>query len=201
MSDDMKRVVRDEETVVAGTPQEVVVTQTPGVAPVVPGVAPVAPVVPAVAPMPVQTTVAQTPAPADRVVSRSVTQAVNDPALNRAENVDWFSRAIWFLVGLLDVLLAIRFVLLLVGANASSGFSQLIYNVTGVFVAPFTSLLGQNITYPGAAGNGVVEWASLVAIIVWSLVGLLIVKLAQLALGTNRNKGTVISDVDHRTRM
>src|SRR3954469_13371945 len=108
MANDMKQVVRQEETVVAGTPPQAVVTQTPVVTPA--------------GTVPAQTVVAQTPVPSDRVVSQNVSEAVHDPAGERAANVDWFSRVIWFLVGTLAVLLAIRFVLLLTGANEAAGF-------------------------------------------------------------------------------
>jgi hypothetical protein len=194
MADDMKRVVRQDEVVVAGAPQqETVVTQTPAV---VPGT-PVAPVVPAA-----QTTVqATTTPPGDRVVARTATEAVIDPAAERAASVDWVSRLIWFLVGVLDVLIAIRFVLLLAGANAAVGFAQLIYGVTTPFVGPFLGLFGKPITYEGAAQTAQVEFESLVAIVVWTLIGWVIVKVAQLLLGTNRNRGTVVSDVDRRTRI
>ncbi len=199
MADDMRRVVRQDETVVAGEPaQETVVTQTPGVvAPVTPTtpMAPVAPVVPAV-----QTAVTTTP-PGDRVVARSSSQAVIDPAAERAATVDWASRLVWFVVGVLDVLLAIRFVLLLAGANAATGFANLVYGVTAPFVAPFLGLFGRHLTYPGAAQTGYVEFESLVAIVVWTLVAWIIVKVLQLMLGTNRNRGTVVSDVDRRTRI
>ncbi|HMA36818.1 MAG TPA: hypothetical protein VKY74_20350 [Chloroflexia bacterium] len=189
MSNDMQRVVRNEETVVAGPPQETVVTQTPAVAPAGMPVGPV------------QTTVATTPPVGDRVVAHRMRESVVDPAAERAAGVDWFSRVIWFLVGVLDVLLAIRFVLLMAGANQSVGFAQLIYNLTNPFVAPFLGLLGRHMTYPGAAATGVVEWESLVAIVVWTLIGVALIKIADLLLGTNRNRGVVISDVEHRTRV
>ena len=195
--DDMRRVVRDEETVVAGAPaQETVVTQTPGVP-----VAPVTPVTPVAPVQPVQqTTVATTP-PGDRVVARTVSEAVVDPAVDRAATVDWLSRLVWFLVAVLDVLLAIRFVLLLSGADKGAGFAQLIYGVTDPFVAPFAGLFGANMTYPGAAGTGVFAPETLVAMVVYALIGFAIVKIAQLMLGTNQNRGTVVSDVNRRTRM
>ena len=194
MADDMRQVVRNEQTTVAGAPDQTVVSQTTQ-----PAVPAGAPVVPAAAP--VQTTVATTPPAGDRVVARNVSEAVVDPAAERAAGVDWVSRLVWFLVGVLDVLLAIRFVLLVSGANENAGFSQLIYGVTSPFVAPFSGLFGSHLTYPGAAGTGVFEPEALVAILVYALIGFAIVKIAQLMLGTNRNRGTVVSDVNQRTRI
>jgi YggT family protein len=193
MADDMRQVVRNEQTTVAGAPDQTVVNQT--TTPAVPAGTPVVPAAP------VQTTVATTPPVGDRVVARNVSEAVVDPAAERAAGVDWVSRLVWFLVGVLAVLLAIRFVLLVSGANENAGFAQMIYGVTAPFVAPFKGLFGSNLTYPGAAGTGVFEPEALVAILVYALIGFAIVKIAQLMLGTNRNRGTVVSDVNHRTRV
>ena len=110
-------------------------------------------------------------------------------------------RLVWFLVAVLEVLLAIRFVLLLAGANEGAGFAQLIYGVTSPFVAPFAGLFGSNLTYPGAAGTGVFAPETLVAMVVYALIGFAIVKIAQLMLGTNQTRGTVVSDVNRRTRI
>ncbi|MBN1192131.1 MAG: YggT family protein [Coriobacteriia bacterium] len=75
------------------------------------------------------------------------------------------SRVIMFVFGVIEVLIAIRFVLMLLGANAEAGFAKLIYGVSGVFVAPFTALFNTQ-----EAGGAVFEWSSLVAIAVYALV-------------------------------
>ena len=75
------------------------------------------------------------------------------------------SRVIMFVFGVIEVLIAIRFVLMLLGANAEAGFAKLIYGVSGVFVAPFTALFNTQ-----EAGGAVFEWSALVAIAVYALV-------------------------------
>ncbi|MDQ6857527.1 MAG: YggT family protein [Chloroflexota bacterium] len=80
------------------------------------------------------------------------------------------------------MLLAIRFVLRLLGANAQAGFAQLIYGVTAPLVAPFQGLFG---TVQSDAS--VLESASLVALIVYALVAWLLVKLAWLVFGETRS--------------
>ncbi len=202
--DNQRKVVRSEETIVAGEPDQAVVSQTqtaaaPGYVPVAPapGVAPVAPVA-------AQTTVETTATGAprgDRVVAHNVAHAVVDPAAEKAAGVDWFGRTVWFIVGLMAALLAIRFILLLAGANEDAGFAQLIYGLTGWMVAPFLGLFGKPITYPGAAQTGVLEFESLVAIVVYALIGWGITKIAALALGTNRTSSVVYSDTERRTRI
>jgi hypothetical protein len=74
-------------------------------------------------------------------------------------------RLIWFIVGVINVIIAIRFVLLLLGANQSAGFVDFIYGLSSVFVAPFAGILGEP-----AYGTFVFEWSSLLAIAIYSLI-------------------------------
>ena len=200
MSDDVRKVVRNEETVVAGDPPQQVVTQTTtgGVAPVAPVVpaAPVAPVVPAAT---VQQTT--TTPPGDRVVSHS--EAVSDinPPVEKAATVGWLNAVVWFIAGLIIALLAIRFVLAMTGANPDAGFAELIYSVTAPFRAPFAGLFGAPITYEGAVTTGRIEFETLVAMVVIALLAWAITKVFALMLGTNRTRTTVYTDNSHRTRL
>ncbi|MDZ4178685.1 MAG: YggT family protein [Coriobacteriia bacterium] len=75
------------------------------------------------------------------------------------------SRVIMFVFGVIEVLIAIRFVLKLTGANAEAGFAQFIYGVSGIFMAPFAALFTTQ-----QAGGSVFEWSALVAIAVYALV-------------------------------
>lgn len=75
------------------------------------------------------------------------------------------SRVIMFVFGLIEVLIAIRFVLMLLGANTESGFTKLIYGLSGVFMAPFITIFNTQ-----QAGGAVFEWSALVAIAVYALV-------------------------------
>ena len=56
--------------------------------------------------------------------------------------VSGITRIIYTILGVLEILLGIRFALHLIGANPDSGFATFIYGITGVFVAPFTGLIG-----------------------------------------------------------
>jgi len=84
-------------------------------------------------------------------------------------------RVIWFIAGVINTLIAIRFVLLLLGANQSAGFVDFIYGVTAVFVAPFVGIFGQP-TY----GQFTFDWSSILAIAVYSLIAWGIAKLITL---------------------
>lgn len=87
------------------------------------------------------------------------------------------SRIIWFIAGLIAILLALRFVLMLLGANHDNSFVDFIYQLTAVFAWPFFGIFGYEPTY----GTSVVESGTLVAIIVYLLVGWGLVKLINIA--------------------
>jgi hypothetical protein len=211
MDGDQRQIIRNEEVVAAGQPEadQTVVSQTqravgnPPVAGVVSDRSTVQTSTTAETPpaeQVVQTTTTEASPPSEQVVAHNVAERVVDPAAERAAAVDWATRFVWFIVGLMAALIAIRFLLLLAGANENAGFAQLIYGLTGWMVAPFAGLFGA-ITYPGAAGTGVFEPGSLVAIVVYVLVGWGITKLAELMLGTNRTRGTVYQETERRTKL
>jgi YggT family protein len=199
MNDDQRYVIRNEDTVEADPRPAQTTTSTSETRSDAVGAAPVAPV--AANQATVQSTTTKTQVPENQTYSRNVAERVVDPAAERAAAVDWVNRLIWFIVGLMAILLVIRFVLLAAGANESAGFAQLIYGLTGWMVAPFAGLFGSPITYPGTAGTGIIEIEALVAAAVYLLIGWILTKLVELAIGTNRTRGTVYSETDHKTRV
>jgi len=91
-------------------------------------------------------------------------------------------RAIWFIAGFIIVLLALRILLLLFGANQENGFVSFLYTLSGVFAAPFFGVFGYEPSY----GVSVFEVSSLVAIIIYALVAWGLAKL--LTLGKPRQE-------------
>ena len=81
-------------------------------------------------------------------------------------------RIVWFIVGAISIIIALRFVLLLLGANQAAGFTDFVYSLSGIFVAPFIGIFGEP-TY----GTSVFEISSLLAIAVYLLLGWGIAKL------------------------
>jgi len=75
------------------------------------------------------------------------------------------TRVTLFVFGFIEVLLAIRFVLVLLGANAEAGFVRLIYGVTDIFMAPFTAIFSTQ-----RVAEATFEWSVLVAIAVYALI-------------------------------
>lgn len=89
---------------------------------------------------------------------------------------------VYFLFGVLEILLGFRLVLKLLGANPASGFVNFIYSVTGIFTFPFRGIFPQE-TQPGLETVSVFEPSTLVAIIVYALIAWGIVKLIQIGSG------------------
>ena len=86
---------------------------------------------------------------------------------------------IWFIVGTIVVLLSLRFVLKLFGANQSSSFVDLIYSITNTLTAPFDSMFGVVRSTSGEV-DSVFEPSIIVAGLVYALIGWGIVKLLSL---------------------
>lgn len=82
------------------------------------------------------------------------------------------TQIVWYVLGLVEVLLAFRFALKLLGANAGAGFASFIYNVTYAFTAPFLSVF----SITRVAGS-VFEWTTLLAMFVYWALAIGIVKL------------------------
>ncbi len=82
------------------------------------------------------------------------------------------TQIVWYLLSILEVLLAFRFVLKLTGANAAAGFTNFIYAVTWPFTAPFLAVF-QKTTIEGS----IFEWTTLLAMLVYWMIALAITKL------------------------
>lgn len=87
------------------------------------------------------------------------------------------AQIVWFVVGVVVFLLVIRMVLALLGANPANAFANLIYSLSNPFVAPFRGLLQVGTVELGVARF---ELETLVAIIIYTLVGWGLVKLINL---------------------
>jgi len=95
---------------------------------------------------------------------------------SRTSGVVVAQRIIWFIVGLINAIIALRFIFLLLGANRGAGFTDFIYSVSAPFVAPFVGIFGEPVY-----GQSVFEVSSILAIIIYTLIGLGIAKLITIA--------------------
>ncbi len=87
---------------------------------------------------------------------------------------------IWYVLGVIEVLLIFRFVLKALGANPFSGFTNLIYTLSNPLALPFSGIL----TTPVVSGS-VFEWSTLIAAVVYAILAYGLVQLFQLIKPTN----------------
>jgi hypothetical protein len=88
-----------------------------------------------------------------------------------------------FIVGVVDILIAARFLGLLFGASTHSAFVNFIYTVSGPLVAPFQGIFGN----AGTKGNSF-ETADLVAIVAYAVIGwglVMLIRIITAPRGTN----------------
>ena len=97
-------------------------------------------------------------------------RSVHDVGAEQQLNILRVYQVVWLFVGIVDVLIGMRVLLKLIGANPVNDFASFIYNFAGVFLAPFFGLVGSP-----SSGGMVLELPSLVAMLVYGLLGWAIV--------------------------
>lgn len=118
-------------------------------------------------------TQAAAPAPAPQPASPNMqTQTETHGSQEEAHPA---KRIVGVIFSIIEVILSLRIVFKLLGANADSGFVQVIYNITNFFVNIFGGIF-EKVTI-NADSNAVFEPAALIAIVVVGLIALGILKL------------------------
>lgn len=107
---------------------------------------------------------------------RSIASANQNSATIRIANI------ITFLFGALELVLAIRLVFRLIGANESNRVADFIYKLSEPFVSAFASLVEN----PTLGTSGVLEITTLLAMLVWAIVGWMAGRLVWLTLSRPR---------------
>ena len=105
----------------------------------------------------------------DHVHEEQVVQNVN---LEYREAIYKVTQFIWLLFGGLEALIGIRVILKLIGANPASAFVAFVYQLSELFLWPFRNIVAN----PGFQNN-ILEITSVIAMIVYALVGWAIVRL------------------------
>lgn len=108
-------------------------------------------------------------------VSRPDPPVPGYPAYSASSSGSRLIQLVWFLAGLVDVLVGMRFVLKLLGASTQSSFVSLLYGITSPLIKPFRFI------FPSAGqGPFVFEPESLVALVVYPLIALGLVSLIRI---------------------
>ncbi len=107
---------------------------------------------------------------------RGIASANQNSAITRIVNI------VYFLFSALELLLASRLTLHLLGVNADNSFADFIYKLSAPFVALFTSLLKN----PTLTGSAILEVTTIIAMLVWAIVAWLLGRLIWLVLSRPR---------------
>lgn len=83
------------------------------------------------------------------------------------------TQIVWYIFSAIEILLAFRFVLKLLGANPSAGFSAFVYGVTYIFATPFLAVFHNTRIVAGS----VFEWTTILAMFVYWVIAIAIIKL------------------------
>lgn len=84
------------------------------------------------------------------------------------------------IIGIVQFLVGFRFVFLLLGANPSNAFVSWVYDLSTPLVALFSGILGQSASTitQGAVVTSVFDWTSLIALLVYGILGTILMRLA-----------------------
>jgi len=82
------------------------------------------------------------------------------------------TQAVWYVLWIVEAILAFRFVLKLISANAEAGFTEFIYTISNPLVTPFSFVLRST-----NLEETVFEWTTVVAMVVYAIIAVALVKL------------------------
>jgi hypothetical protein len=94
------------------------------------------------------------------------------------------TQVIWYIFYVIETFVAFRFLLKLIAANRSAGFTDFVYGVSYPFVTPFLSVVAPIRT----ASGHVLEWGTLLALLVWWIIAWAIVKIFAMARPVSRGE-------------
>lgn len=105
------------------------------------------------------------------------------------------TQLIWLFLGILEGLLALRFVLKLIAANPDSPIAVFIYGFTGLFLWPFSGLT----VTPSAAGMEL-EISTMIAMVVYGLLAWAVERIVWVIFYRPRGPVTQTTTTDQHTR-
>jgi YggT family protein len=114
-------------------------------------------------------------------------RVMEDVGAERQLLIARLTRFLSLVFAILESLIGLRILLKLMPANPSNLFAQFIYQMTDLFLRPFASLVGNP-----AGGGRVLELTSLVAILVYALIGWVMIQLVRLVLFRTRTRTVAI---------
>jgi YGGT family len=81
------------------------------------------------------------------------------------------TQIVWFVLGCIEILLALRFIMKLLGA-ASAPFTSFIYTTSSIFVSPFATVF-----HTGYTAGAIFEWTTILAGFIYAIIAYGIINL------------------------
>ncbi len=125
-----------------------------------------------------ETTTVSNPKQVVKTITTTPPPVKTEPAqqvFNKKKTIFRTYQIIWYILGVVEILLGFRMTLLALGANPTSEFTSLIYAVSDPLAIPFRGILANTIS-----GASVLEWSTLIAAIVYALVAYGLVHIMQI---------------------
>lgn len=105
----------------------------------------------------------------------STEEVYEDKNQSRANTRYWITTVTYFILGVLEVILFLRLLFRLLGANTTNSFITFLYNLSHIFVGPFNGIFNDQTL--GSAG--VFEVSTIIAMLVYALIAWGIVSLGR----------------------
>lgn len=105
---------------------------------------------------------------------------VTTPIRSGATNSQTREYLVYYFFGALEVLLVFRLILKVTGASLNSWFVSVIYTLSRFFIMPFEGMF-RRVTTQGVETTSVLEPATIVAMIVYAIMAIGIVKLIRIS--------------------
>ena len=106
----------------------------------------------------------------NRVESRE--EVYEDKNQSRANTRYWIRAVTYFILAVLEIILLLRLLFRLLGANTDNGFITVLYSLSHIFVGPFNGIFNDQ-----ALGRSVFEVSTIIAMLVYALIAWGIVSL------------------------
>ncbi|HVU66592.1 MAG TPA: hypothetical protein VHD63_05665 [Ktedonobacteraceae bacterium] len=112
-------------------------------------------------------------------------QTYEDRNARRAQMRAWVVSIIYFLLGVLEVILGLRFIFRLLGANEDNDFIMALYNLSHAFVGPFNNIFNDQTI----GSHSVFELSTLVAMLIYALIAWGLASLVRVMLAPSYGTG------------
>jgi hypothetical protein len=117
--------------------------------------------------------------PAGNQIENQV-EVYQDKNQGRANIRSWIATTVYFLLGVLEIILVLRFLFRLLGANQDNSFILFLYNLSHIFVTSFNGIFNDQIL-----GTGIFELSTLIAMLVYALIAWGLVSLSRVVFAPN----------------